>query len=643
MAEQAARLSYAHGSAFTTEPLEAYAAARSAATCRSTARRSTRSRAGRRRSRRPSSWPAPTTSPNGEPDREIVIGRWGELPRQHPRRARPVGRRPLRRPYEPWLGRFRHVSAAYPYRAATPGQPRARATAPSSRPSWTRRSSRPGPGPSRRSSPSRSSGATLAAAVPPDGLLAADRRGLRAPRRAAHRRRGHDRLRPDGPLVRQLTTGASSRTCSSRPRARRRATGRSGSSRRRTRSTPTVTGPAASSTGSRTRTSRSAAAVAREVLRILEAEDLVAASATKGVRLRELVAEALGRPPGGRRRPRPRPPGRRGARRRPDDPRAVPARRARSPRPSSAPRASAASSSTRAPATPTASNGDTILLGPPFVVTDDELRRIASVLAEGHRCARRARPRSPRPAAGRPPQAEGGASTTRRRRRRAGLRRRPPPDRAARPAPGSVRRRRHAACGGRPHPIDVGQHRRADRQPEEPGDRRDDQVSRDAAGERERRDADDQCREERDRAEEEPDDEAQNEEDDEDPDPDAGRQLGAPGEATPKRRGPRQGSPGSRATTGPPARSTATVRTSPTRPRMRQDAAWVRSEAGSPTRTTPGERQRRAEQDPGPTPTMTAGTINARRASPRPDRPRRPTAAAHRPPPGRRSHRGRGR
>ena len=31
------------------------------------------------------------------------------------------GRRPLRRPYEGWLGRFAHVSAAYPYRGGEPG------------------------------------------------------------------------------------------------------------------------------------------------------------------------------------------------------------------------------------------------------------------------------------------------------------------------------------------------------------------------------------------------------------------------------------------------------------------------------------------------------------------------------------------
>src|SRR3989304_3812931 len=36
--------------------------------------------------------------------------------------ARSVGgQKPLRRPYEGWLGRFRHVSAAYPYRSGLPG------------------------------------------------------------------------------------------------------------------------------------------------------------------------------------------------------------------------------------------------------------------------------------------------------------------------------------------------------------------------------------------------------------------------------------------------------------------------------------------------------------------------------------------
>ncbi len=45
----------------------------------------------------------------------------GELSRQYARRFDLSGRRPLRRPYEGWLGRFRHLSAAYPYRAGYPG------------------------------------------------------------------------------------------------------------------------------------------------------------------------------------------------------------------------------------------------------------------------------------------------------------------------------------------------------------------------------------------------------------------------------------------------------------------------------------------------------------------------------------------
>ena len=48
------------------------------------------------------------------------------------------------------------------------------------------------------------------------------------------------------------------------------------------------------------------AAVAREVLRILEDEDLVDGSATKGERLRRLLGERLGGPPERRRDPRPR-------------------------------------------------------------------------------------------------------------------------------------------------------------------------------------------------------------------------------------------------------------------------------------------------------------------------------------------------
>ena len=53
----------------------------------------------------------------GEPDRDVVIARQGSYHGNTLGALDLSGRPPLRRPYEPWLGRFRHVSAAYPYRA----------------------------------------------------------------------------------------------------------------------------------------------------------------------------------------------------------------------------------------------------------------------------------------------------------------------------------------------------------------------------------------------------------------------------------------------------------------------------------------------------------------------------------------------
>ena len=58
----------------------------------------------------------------GEPERWIVIARWGSYHGNTLGALDLSGRRPLRRPYEAWLGRFRHVSAAYPYRAGAAGR-----------------------------------------------------------------------------------------------------------------------------------------------------------------------------------------------------------------------------------------------------------------------------------------------------------------------------------------------------------------------------------------------------------------------------------------------------------------------------------------------------------------------------------------
>ncbi len=123
MAGQAGRLAYAHGSTFTTEPLEAYA---------------TRGRAVLPVDD-PAIYPVSGGSEaietalklvrayhlaRGEPDRDVVIARHGSYHGNTLGALDLSGRPPLRRPYEPWLGRFRHVSAAYPYRGRRARRPR---------------------------------------------------------------------------------------------------------------------------------------------------------------------------------------------------------------------------------------------------------------------------------------------------------------------------------------------------------------------------------------------------------------------------------------------------------------------------------------------------------------------------------------
>ena len=94
----------------------------------------------------------------GEPDRWIVFARWGSYHGNTLGALDLSGRKPLRRPYEAWLGRFRHVSAAYPVPRRPAGRQRA-----GRRPSELAdgagpgHSRRPGRGRSPRSSRSRSS------------------------------------------------------------------------------------------------------------------------------------------------------------------------------------------------------------------------------------------------------------------------------------------------------------------------------------------------------------------------------------------------------------------------------------------------------------------------------------------------------
>jgi adenosylmethionine-8-amino-7-oxononanoate aminotransferase len=120
MAEQAGRVAYAHGTAFTSEPLERYAAALAPHLPLDD----------------PAIYPVAGGSEamesalklarayhlaRGDTERWIVFARWGSYHGNTLGALDLTGRKALRRPYESWLGRFRHVSAAYPYRAGEPG------------------------------------------------------------------------------------------------------------------------------------------------------------------------------------------------------------------------------------------------------------------------------------------------------------------------------------------------------------------------------------------------------------------------------------------------------------------------------------------------------------------------------------------
>src|SRR6476469_6298624 len=166
LGEQTARLAYAHGSAFTTEPVEAYAAEIGP--------------------RLPVDDPAiyPVSGgceametalklarayhlARGEAERWVVYARWGSYHGNTLGALDLSGRRPLRRPYEGWLGRFRHVSAAYPYRANDPDS-QALATGDELAAELDRAFSAAEPGTIAAFVAEPIVGATLAAAVPPE-------------------------------------------------------------------------------------------------------------------------------------------------------------------------------------------------------------------------------------------------------------------------------------------------------------------------------------------------------------------------------------------------------------------------------------------------------------------------------------------
>ena len=378
MAEQAGRLAYAHGSAFTTEPLEAYAAevadvlpvdepaiypVSGGSEAMETALKLARA----------------YHLARGEPERATVIARWGSYHGNTLGALDLSGRRPLRRPYEPWLGRFRHVSAAYPYRDGDPGA-NALADGAELAAELDRTIEQAGPGAVAAFVAEPIVGATLAAAVPPDDywpaiaevcrrhgvLLIADEVMTGFGRTGRWFAMDHWGVRPD------LLVAAKGATSGYWPFGFVAASGRVHD---------TVTAPGAGFIHGFTYSHAPVgAAVAREVLRILREERLVEASARKGERLQAMLLRRLGDHPAvGEIRGRGLLVGLE----------LVEDRESRRPYPRAARVTEAIVDAARergvllysGTGQANGTDGDSILLGPPFVVTDDELVRIADVTA----------------------------------------------------------------------------------------------------------------------------------------------------------------------------------------------------------------------------------------------------------------------
>jgi adenosylmethionine-8-amino-7-oxononanoate aminotransferase len=378
LAEQAGRLSYAHGSAFTTEPIEAYATG-----------------IGRHLPLDdPAIYPVSGGSEaietalkmarayhlaRGESERWIVFARWGSYHGNTLGALDLSGRRPLRRPYEGWLGRFRHVSAAYPYRAGDPDS-KALASADELAAELDREITAAGPGTVAAFVAEPIVGATLAAVVPPDDywpkiadvcrrhgvLVIADEVMTGFGRAGRWFGLDHWGTRPD------ILVAAKGATSGYWPFGFAAASGEIHD---------TVMGRGGFVHGFTYSHAPAGAAVAREVLRIIEDEDLVEASRTKGDRLRSLLCDRLGgHEHVGEIRGRGLLVGLEFVR----------SRETREPYPRAARLTESVVRAARERGVLVYSgtgvanglDGDTILLGPPFVVTDDEIIRIAVVVTD---------------------------------------------------------------------------------------------------------------------------------------------------------------------------------------------------------------------------------------------------------------------
>jgi adenosylmethionine-8-amino-7-oxononanoate aminotransferase len=376
MAAQAGRVAYVHGTSFSSDSLEGFAAEVGALLPIDA----------------PAIYPVSGGSEatetalklvrayhlaRGEEGRTVVIARWGSYHGNSLGALDLSGRRPLRRPYEVWLGRFRHVSAAYPYRAGDPGA-HALGTADELAAELEGAIESAGPGTVAAFVAEPIVGATLGAVTPPDGywpaiaevcrrhgvLLVADEVMTGFGRTGRWFGMDHWGIRPD------IVLAAKGATSGYWPFGFVAAAGH----------VYDAVAEGGFVHGFTFSHSIVGAAVAREVLRILREEDLVTASAAKGERLLALARERLGAHP------------------HVGDVRGrglmvglefVAERESRAP----FPRARRATEAVVAAArdrgvlvysgTGSANgvDGDLILLGPPFVVTDGELEQIVDAVA----------------------------------------------------------------------------------------------------------------------------------------------------------------------------------------------------------------------------------------------------------------------
>jgi adenosylmethionine-8-amino-7-oxononanoate aminotransferase len=390
MAEQASRVAYAHGTAFTNEPLERYAAALAPHLPLDD----------------PAIYPVAGGSEamesalklvrayhlaRGQADRWIVFARWGSYHGNTLGALDLSGRKSLRRPYEGWLGRFRHISAAYPYRAGEPGA-NALGDAGELADELERAIESAGPETVAAFVAEPIVGATLAAAVPPEGywpaiaevcrrhgvLLVADEVMTGFGRTGRWFGVDHWGVRPD------IVVGAKGATSGYFPFGMVATTGE----------VRDVVLEAGGFVHGFTYSHHAVgAAVASEVLRVLEDEDLVAASATKGERLEALLHEHLdGHPNVGEIRGRGLLLG----------VELVADRETRAPFPRGERLAERVLRAGRelgvllysGTGLADGTNGDAIVLGPPFVATDDELVAIANRLTAAIEVATAAVPAS---------------------------------------------------------------------------------------------------------------------------------------------------------------------------------------------------------------------------------------------------------